>query len=299
MNCSRRDDLGIAVSDASEERFAMYGWVPRAELQYHLSRYQFAAGFARGKEVLDVACGTGYGTYLLSQVASQVIGADISLEILSSALRRYHSANLHFVCLDAQRFPFKQGSFEVIISLETVEHLVEPKAFLEECVRVLRPGGILVLSTPNRDSHFWPLWVAQRSPLMKRVLGQIKGLNRLLANPFHHREFNYHELKTLVSSYLDINGSYGISRLSRSWPYTRGIVTSTGVGRVWWEATKLIGFFGTHLRRGPFVDANAVKLRADAPVEPPFVPFTLHGPGPVEYFIVVGQKRRTRVGGMT
>lgn len=281
------------MNEASGERFAMSGLVPRAELQYHMGRYQFAAGYARGKDVLDVACGTGYGTYLLSHVASRVIGADISLESLSSARRRYQSANLDYVCLDAQKFPFREGSFEVVISLETVEHLVEPKGFLEECVRVLRPRGILVLSTPNRDSHFWPLWIAQGSPLAKRLLGRIKGTSALLMNPFHHREFDYYELKELVGSCLDIKAIYGISKLSRSWLYTRGVVRSGGIGRVWWEATKLVGFVATFLSGGPLVDANGVGSRGDAPIEEAFIPFALDGPSPVEYFIIVGQKRET------
>ncbi len=280
------------MKEASGERFVISGLVPGVELQYHVSRYQFAAGYARRKDVLDVACGTGYGACLLSQVASHVIGGDISLDSLLFALRRYQNANLKYVCLDAQRFPFRDSSFDVVVSLETVEHLVEPQGFLHECVRVLRPGGVLVLSTPNEDSHFWLSWVAQRSPLVKRFLGRIGGLNRLLMNPFHYREFNYRDLKLLVGSCLDITGFYGMSRLSQSRLYIGRTVGIAGVGRVVWEATKLIGFIiGALLKGGTFVDANALELRADAPVEAPFIPFALDGPGPVEYFIVVGQKR--------
>lgn len=299
MDRDRRDGATVAVSDPSGERFAMSGPVPWSEVQYHLSRYQFAAGYAQGKNVLDVACGTGYGTCLLSQVSSHVIGADISLESLSSARRRYRNANLHYVCLDAQAFPFKEGSFEAVISLETVEHLVEPRGFLEECVRVLRPGGVLVLSTPNRDSHFWPLWIAQANPLIKRVLGRIKGLNTLLANPFHYREFTFHELKILVGSCVDIIGVYGMSKSSTSWPYRRGIVTSAGLGRVWWEAAKLVEFIGARFKRGPFIDASAVELRVGAPVKAGFIPFALEGPGPVEYLLIVGRKRTPRPRGTT
>ncbi len=287
--------IEAAVNETSGERFAISGLVPSRELQYHLSRYQFAAGYAKGKSVLDVACGTGYGACLLSHIASRVIGADISLASLSFARRQYPRANLQYVCLDAQKFPFRESSFDVIISLETVEHLAEPKVFLEECVRVLRPGGVLVLSTPNRDSHFWPLWITQGSPLVRRLLGRIKGLNGALVNPFHHREFDYHELKVLMGSCLNIMGFYGISKLSRSWSYTRGIVRSVGIGRVWWEATKLAGFIGTLLRSAPVVDANEVGL-CDPGVETPFIPFALDGPSPVEYFIIVGQKRTSRSG---
>ncbi len=282
------------MNEASGERFAVSGLVNNVELQYHLSRYQFAARYARGKIVLDVACGTGYGAYMLSQVALKAVGADVSFASLSFARDQYNIANLKFVCLDAHKLPFGEDSFEVVTSLETLEHLVEPEGFLEECVRVLRPGGFLVLSTPNRDSHFWPSGIAQRSPLVEGLLGRIKELHRALVNPFHHREFDYHELKGIVGPRLRIVGFFGISKLSRSWIYTTGMAKIPGIGRIWWEATKVIEFIRTHVKSGPFVDAKEVQLRTTAPVEAPFIPFPLDRPGPVEYFIIVGQKQTVR-----
>lgn len=285
------------MNRAQEESFALSGLVSRAELQYHLSRYQFASRYANGKHVLDIACGTGYGTRLLSHVAARVVGGDISLESVSSALRRYHAANVDYVCLDAQEFPFREGSFDVVVSLETVEHLVEAERFLDECVRVLRPGGTLVLSTPNKESHFLPLWIVQGSPLARRLLGRIPGVMGLLANPFHYKEFDYHELRGIVGSRLDVKGFYGISKLSQSWLYTRGIVKSGGIGRVWWEATKLAGFIATLLRPSPVVDVNGARSHADQPVDAAFIPFSLEGPGPVEYFIIIGHKQAPRSDG--
>jgi len=111
-----------------------------ASLQEHVARYRFARERAKGR-VLDVACGTGYGTAMLGAV-----GVDLSLEALRYARR--HPAR--YVAADAARLPFDRV-FDTVVSFETIEHVPDPGRFVAECARVLRPGGLFIVSTPNRE----------------------------------------------------------------------------------------------------------------------------------------------------
>jgi SAM-dependent methyltransferase len=153
-----------------------------ASLQEHLARYRFARERARGR-ILDVACGTGYGTALLGAV-----GVDSSLRALRYAVR-YPAP---YVAADALRLPFGRV-FDTVVSFETVEHVTDAGRFVAECARVLRPGGTLIVSTPNRE-----VW-SPRSP---------RPLQR-----FHVREFNRREFLDLLKP-LDVQ-LFGQHLLSR------------------------------------------------------------------------------------
>ncbi len=128
--------------------------VPELEVdtvQYydHLRRYLFAQQEAYGRTVLDIACGTGYGSDLLRRAgARQVFSLDISAGALAYADR--HWANLRLVQASAMQLPLADDSFDLVVSFETLEHLPDPAAFLSEARRILRRGGHLILSTPNR-----------------------------------------------------------------------------------------------------------------------------------------------------
>lgn len=134
-----------------------------ASLQEHLARYRFAADRVRGR-VLDVACGTGYGTAML-----KAVGVDLSLEALHYA-RRHPAA---YVAADAARLPFGRV-FDAVVSFETIEHVPDPGRFVADCARVLKPGGQFLVSTPNRE-----LW-SPRSP---------KPQQRHHVKEFNRREF--------------------------------------------------------------------------------------------------------------
>lgn len=118
----------------------------------HYQRYQLACQVVSGKIVLDAACGEGYGSSLLAQHAKKVIGLDIDALTVESASVKYGNEKLSFVTGSIERLPFKNSYFDVVISYETIEHVDSDiqHLFLKEIKRVLKPDGILVMSTPNK-----------------------------------------------------------------------------------------------------------------------------------------------------
>ena len=163
--------------------------IPYSLWQEHINRYAFAAEFVRAKNVLDVACGTGYGSaYLAESGAKEVVGGDISKEAITYALKNTRSDNLSFVLLNAAKLPFPNCTFDVITSFETIEHLERCRIFLAECKRTIKNGGFLVCSTPNK----------------KRSSPHTKPLN-----PFHVREFYPMEYYRLLTSYFSDVTLYG------------------------------------------------------------------------------------------
>jgi ubiquinone/menaquinone biosynthesis C-methylase UbiE len=117
----------------------------------HAYRYRFAAGYVRNKRVLDVACGEGYGTAALERAGSKtVLGVDVSPSVCSRAGKKYGGL---FCAGDAHAMPLADESIDVIVTFETIEHLRQPETFLDECVRVLAPKGLLIASTPNKAVH--------------------------------------------------------------------------------------------------------------------------------------------------
>jgi len=124
------------------------------EIAYeHWHRYAFARRMATGKRVLDAACGEGYGSALLAGSAVEVIGVDVDVATLEHATSRYAPiARLRFVHGSCSALPIADGSVDLVVSFETVEHLTESDqtAMLREFARVLSPDGVLVISSPNK-----------------------------------------------------------------------------------------------------------------------------------------------------
>lgn len=118
----------------------------------HMTRYMFASQFVKDKVVLDIACGSGYGTdYLLKAGAKKVIGVDISEETINYCKEKYSDNKLEFLVGSVEKIPAENNSIDIIISFETIEHVNEKEQlkFLQEVKRVLNLDGIFVVSTPN------------------------------------------------------------------------------------------------------------------------------------------------------
>ena len=120
----------------------------------HWHRYHFVAPMVAGREVLDIACGEGYGSALIARHAARVTGADIAPAAIAHARKKYAAyANLDFREADCAALPFADASFDAVVSFETLEHIPAQEAFLDEVRRVLRPGGFVVLSCPNKAEY--------------------------------------------------------------------------------------------------------------------------------------------------
>lgn len=120
----------------------------------HLHRYAIACDYANGKTVLDIATGEGYGSCLLARKAKRVVGVDISEESIAHAREKYAGyKNLDFVRGSCTDIPFERETFDMVVSFETIEHLAEHDKMLEEIKRVLKKDGLLIISSPNKDTY--------------------------------------------------------------------------------------------------------------------------------------------------
>lgn len=119
----------------------------------HLHRYSLAMQHAKGRDVLDIACGEGYGTNLLGTVANHVIGVDIDNETVIHAKEKYSQEGLDFRLGSCQKIPVADCSIDLAISFETIEHIEEHDQFLNEIKRVLKPGGTLIISSPDKENY--------------------------------------------------------------------------------------------------------------------------------------------------
>ncbi len=146
----------------------------------HVNRYLFSAQFVNGKTVLDIACGTGYGSELLQQAgAQQVYGVDISAESIEYANEKFGNPQITFKVGSVDRIPLEDHSVDIVVSMETIEHVdsATQKKFLQEVKRVLRNPGMFLVSTPNP-----PIYPA--------------------GNPYHIKELTTDELQHLVHGYF-------------------------------------------------------------------------------------------------
>jgi len=146
----------------------------------HRQRYEWASKYCKNQTVLDVACGVGYGTEILARQGAQtVVGVDIAYDTFQPT-----GGRALFTGADIATLPFANETFDVVVSFETIEHIPNPETLLREISRVLKPGGLCICSSPNRD--FLPA----------------SGEREL--NPFHISEMSYEEFRKLFEKYFHI-----------------------------------------------------------------------------------------------
>lgn len=148
----------------------------------HIHRYVFASHYISGLNVLDAACGEGYGSALLAKHAQAVTGVDISLQAVTHARQRYASQqNLEFTQADCCDLPFEDNAFDCVVSFETLEHLENQQGLLAEFRRVLKPKGFLILSSPDKAEY-----------------SDVRGFD----NEFHVKELYKEELTQLLDQHF-------------------------------------------------------------------------------------------------
>jgi SAM-dependent methyltransferase len=159
----------------------------------HEVAYSWVAPWCAGARVVDAGCGEGYGAAAVRAVARDVVALDYAPDVLGHVRARYPA--LHAVRADLQRLPVADGAAEVVVTMQTIEHLHDQAGFVAECARVLRPSGTLVVTTPNRLT-FSP---GRDTPL----------------NPFHTRELSATELDDLLSPVFAVTRMLGVSHGGR------------------------------------------------------------------------------------
>ena len=164
----------------------------------HVARYAFAAAFAAGKSCLDVACGTGYGAAMLTRAgAARVLGIEVDRGCVEYAIRNYgRLPQLEYRQGRAEALPVADGSIDLVVSFETLEHVRDLDGVLREIHRVLAPSGQFLLSTPNAlDSCFPAGWLGSH--------------RRRPGNQFHVREYTLRELRRALRPRFEIDGVFG------------------------------------------------------------------------------------------
>lgn len=170
----------------------------------HLHRYALTFEFASGKKVLDIASGEGYGSSLLANYADQVTGVDISNEAIIHAQKMYKKRNLNFAVGSVLEIPCESESFDVVVSFETIEHIVDHQKMLSEIKRVLKPDGVLIISTPEKSVYSDQ--ANYSNPFHEKELYEAEFIE-LIGREFQYLQLGYQ--KFLTGSVIQTPGGRG------------------------------------------------------------------------------------------
>jgi ubiquinone/menaquinone biosynthesis C-methylase UbiE len=194
-----------------KERIGADQWFPIWVRNEHLARFRFAATFAPGKVVVDCASGDGLSSRMLAEAgAAQVYGYDLSPEAVEYARRVNAHANAQFEVASATELPLEDDAADLFVSLETIEHLDDVGDYLREIMRVLRPNGELICSTPNRLVYS-PGHTIESRPW----------------NRFHVREYSPNQLEHQQRSYFE-----EVELLGQSFRSKRRTAAFNRIGRI-------------------------------------------------------------------
>lgn len=171
----------------------------RSAAYEHLQRYRYAAKKSQGR-ILDLGCGTGYGSKILLEKESEVYGIDNSQEAIDYAEKNYPGPK--YICCSVEKLPFEDNFFDAICAFEIIEHVQNSEKALEEVCRVLKKNGELFISTPNPRNL--------KNALKHVLLGKPYPKKKDMNNIYHIKEFYYDEfLNFLKKRGFKILSQYG------------------------------------------------------------------------------------------
>ncbi len=172
----------------------------------HEHRYEFVRRYSSGRRVLDLGCGHGYGSAILSAAgATAVVAADVAIEAVNRTVRG--APAVRGLVTSAMQLPIRSESFDLVVCMEVIEHVADPSSLVREARRVLGGDGIFVVSTPNKSVYNSP------------------GLS---PNPFHISEMELAEFRTLLEDefgFVDLFAQRVVSA-SLLWPVDRRVPPS-------------------------------------------------------------------------
>lgn len=147
--------------------------------------YSFCQKYIKNKTALEVGSGSGFGAYRLSESAKKIVAIDKDFKSIEKSKKYYKRKNLTFLPFTIENFQLKEN-FEIIIVLQVIEHIIDVNSFIKKIISFMKRGGILIMSTPNSLTQSYN------------------------ENPYHHKEFDHHELKNLLSNYFKKINLYGV-----------------------------------------------------------------------------------------
>jgi ubiquinone/menaquinone biosynthesis C-methylase UbiE len=203
--CPKTETMNIDSEHETQLPWTGERYVPQltGEIQLeHVHRYLLAREYAKDKDVLDIACGEGFGSAILAKTARSVVGVDIAVEAVKHAAIRYRLDNVQFRQGSCAEIPLDNNSVDLVVSFETIEHLDEHKAMMAEFKRVLRPEGVLIISSPDKKEY--------------SILPNYR-------NPFHVKELFKEEFEDLIRAYFK-----NLALLSQRIVYGSGILPEAG-----------------------------------------------------------------------
>lgn len=162
------------------------------ESTIHLARYASILPFVKDKVVLDIACGEGYGSALMMKAgAKRVVGVDISAEAVAKSKKVFADSKAEYMQADATRLEkfFEPGTFDVVVSIETIEHVTDDEAYLTALKRAAKPDAVFLISCPN-DYWYYP--------------------HSDQANPFHLRKYRLEQFQAISMKVLGNNVHWGL-----------------------------------------------------------------------------------------
>ncbi|MBI4058005.1 class I SAM-dependent methyltransferase [Candidatus Microgenomates bacterium] len=187
----------------------------------HIQRYRFCKPYIEGKTILDLGCGTGYGSaIMLTLGAREVIGTDIDPDAIKFAKKNFKKRKLSFYIADAISLPFPNNSFDVVVSFEVIEHMKDYQQYIQEVLRVLKKKGYCIFSTPNRKQY------------------------RAGTSPYHFKEFTAQDLRELYKPFgkLELFGQFFTNEAFVEYEkeYFKHYTTLTGKNKTFKKALHLV-----------------------------------------------------------